>query len=513
VSEPDTRTRPDESDRTVVIVGAGPIGLLLATELGRAGVRAVVLERRTETDLRSPAMAINGATVELLDQAGLLEPLKAQTMPLPVAHFAHLWLDLAPLAGRHESSLIAPQWRIEKLLEARARDLGVDVRRGVEVTGLTQDDDGVTLTTTAGPVRGAYLVGADGWRSPVRRLAGIDFPLRRSRFYGLVGDLEADWSSLRPGQLGAAYSPVGGTYAGTPTEPGTVRVSTAEWGVEPEDPDAPVTLAELNARVERLTGTTFTTATPKWLTRVENPTANAETYRAGRVFLVGDAAHVFFPFNGQRLSTGFQDATNLGWKLAADLRGDAPPGLLDSYHAERHPAAEWAIATVSAQESLVDPAQGAAALRTVFTALIEQPDTNRLLAETVMGLAVRYPLGEGPLVGRRLPHVGLKTAEGETSVAAILRPGRGVLLNLTGTAARAAEGYPGRVDVVTATGSPDIPATAVLLRPDGHVAWAEPIRAGSGGSTGADGADGAGSDLAAALRTWFGAPDPATRTA
>ena len=479
---------------TVIIVGAGPIGLLLATELGLAGTPAVVLERRAEPDPRSPAMAINGATVELLDQRGLLDPLREHTLVLPAAHFSHLWLDLTPLAGRHEPSLVVPQWRIEQLLEARAAELGVDVRRGVEVTGLEQDDTGVTVTTSTGDVRGAYVVGADGWDSTVRRLAGIGFPLRESQFYGLIGDLEADWSSLQPGQVGASYSPAGGTYAGTPTQPGTVRIATAEWGVSPEDPDAPVTLEELNTRVKRLTGTEFAGATPRWLARTTNPTANAETYRSGRVFLAGDAAHVFFPFNGQRLSTGFQDALNLGWKLAADLRGDAPEGLLDTYHAERHPAGAWAVANVAAQEALVDPTASTQPLREVFTRLIGLGDSNRFLAETVMGLGVRYPVGDGALLGDRLPHVPLKTSEEESSVAAVLRSGRGVLLLLSGDATAAA-GYADRVDVVTAAATEAIPAGAVLLRPDGHVAWTDTAER-----------EGTGPDLATALRTWFGAP-------
>ncbi|HEX2315831.1 MAG TPA: FAD-dependent monooxygenase [Thermomonospora sp.] len=484
---------------TVVIVGAGPIGLMLACELGLAGVRTIVLERRTGTDLRSPAMAINGATVELLDQRGLLDALREHSMELPAAHFANLWLDLTPLTERHEASLIVPQWRIERRLEEHATGLGVEVRRGVEVIGLAQDGGCVTVTVRAGTeidtVTGRYLVGCDGWESTVRELAGIGFPVREPAFYGLIGDLEADWADLLPEQVGAYYCPVGGTYAGTPTEPGVCRIATAEWGVSPPDPSAPVTLEELNTRVRRLTGTEFKTARVRWLARTRNPSANADAYRSGRVFLAGDAAHVFFPFNGQRLSAGFQDAVNLGWKLAADLRGDAPAGLLDSYQDERRPAGEWACANVAAQEALVHPPETAGPLRTLFTQLIGIEGANRHLAETVMGLSVRYPMGatDDPLLGARLPHVPLTTPDGVTTVARLLHRARGVLLRLSGDAD--APGHRDRVDVVAAEPTPHIEAGAVLLRPDGHVAWTDTAER-----------DGTGPALDDALRTWFGAP-------
>jgi 2-polyprenyl-6-methoxyphenol hydroxylase-like FAD-dependent oxidoreductase len=477
----------------VIIVGGGPVGLLLGSELALAGIPVVLLERREETDPRSPGMAINGAVVELLDQRGLLDEIRGQALELPAAHFANLWLDLSILTGRHETSLIIPQRRLEKALEERALTLGVEIRRGVEVTGIEQDADGVAALTTAGRVTGAHLVGADGWDSTVRRLAGIGFPLRGDAFYGIIGDIEADWADLLPEQVGASYCPVGGTYAGTPTEPGVCRISTAEWGVAPADPNAPVTIEELNERVLRLTGTEFKDARPRWLARVGNPTANADAYRSGRVFLAGDAAHVFFPFNGQRISTGLQDAVNLGWKLAADLRGTAPEGLLDTYQSERRPAVEWAIANVAAQEALVYPPRFATPLRELFTRLIALGDANRLLAEAAMGLDIRYPLGEGPLTGARLPHVPLTGPNGDTTVPALLRPGLGVLLDLSGSGTGTPQGYTDRIVAARADPTPQIPAAAVLLRPDGHVAW-------EGSPT--EDADG----LAGALLAWFGEP-------
>jgi bifunctional hydroxylase/dehydrase len=501
--------------RTVVIAGAGPIGLMLACELGLAGVRSVVLERRSETDPRSPGMAINGAVVELLDQRGLLDALREHAMTLPAAHFSNLWLDMTPIADIHESSLVLPQWRLERSLETRAVELGADVRRGALVTGLAQDSSGISVavrtTTGTDTVEGAYLVGCDGADSTVRALAGIGFPLRESRFYGIVGDIEADWSDLVPEQVGARYSTVGGTYAGTPVGPNIWRISTAEWGVEPADPTAPVTLDELNDRVERLTGTRFKTATPLWLERNGNPTANADTYRAGRVFLAGDAAHVFFPFNGQRLSSGFADAANLGWKLAADLGGWAPPDLLDSYHDERHPVGRWVAMNVAAQEALVHPPQAAQPLRELFTELIAIEEVNRRLVEMVMGLSIQYPSGapdgspRDPMLGRRLPHVALTIGGGggTSGVAQLLRSGRGVFVDLSGdptaidgSAAAAVSRYADRVDLVLAEPDARIAAAAVLLRPDGHVAW---TAARPGGPA-------AEPDLDTALRTWFGTP-------
>ncbi|POM22539.1 3-(3-hydroxy-phenyl)propionate/3-hydroxycinnamic acid hydroxylase [Actinomadura rubteroloni] len=464
----------------VVIVGAGPVGLALACELGAAGVAATVLERRDGTDLRSPGMAINGAVVELLEQRGLLEPLRQYAMDLPAAHFSNLWLDLAPVLAEHPPSMIVPQWRIERHLEARARELGVTVVRGAEVTGLEQDDDAVTVTCNGGEtLTASYVVGCDGPDSTVRRLAGIGFPLRDAKFYGLLGDIEADFADLLPEQVGASYSPVGGTYAGTPAEPGVWRINTAEWGVAPADPDAPVTLDELNDRVERLTGTRFKKATARWLVRTRNPTANADAYRSGRVFLAGDAAHVFFPFNGQRLSAGFHDASNLGWKLAAEIGGWAPDGLLDTYHGERHPVGRWICVNVQAQEALAAPPESAQPLRELFAALIALPDTNRFLAETVMGLGVRYPLGgEGahPLVGRRL--------------RVELEPGRGALLDFGGGVPDGAlDGRRDRVDLVVREPLPGADVPAALVRPDGHVVW---VAAEGGG------------DLAEALGRWFG---------
>ncbi|MFE2410988.1 FAD-dependent monooxygenase [Kitasatospora sp. NPDC059408] len=493
----------------VIIAGAGPVGLLLAHELGLAGVATVVLERRTETDLRSPGMAINGAVVELLDQRGLLDGLRALALPLPAAHFSQLWLETSGLEGRHEQSMILPQWRIEQHLEQEAVRVGAEVRRGVEVVALTQDADGVAVTVRSAEgestLNGSFVVGCDGAQSTVRELAGIGFPGRESAFYGIIGDIEADFADLLPEQFGAHYSPLGGTYAGTPVGPDIWRINTAEFGVAPADPQAPVTMAELNERVLRLTGTEFKSARPLWLTRTGNPTGHAERYRSGRVFLAGDAAHVFFPFNGQRLSTGFQDVLNLGWKLAAELAGRAPEGLLDTYHDERHPVGERVLMNIQAQEVLAGSLGSAGPLRDLFGDLIRIDAVNRYLLEMVMGLGIAYPMPGGNLapgaadglLGRRLPHVPLVTDGGESSVPRLLRGGRAVLLDLSGGSLSPGDlsGWSGALDVVVAEPTEALPVVAVLLRPDGHVAWV----AESGDPAGSSG-------LGAALRTWLGDP-------
>jgi hypothetical protein len=262
----------------------------------------------------------------------------------------------------------------------------------------------------------------------------------------------------------------------------------------------------LNERVLRLTGTEFKSAKPVWLTRTGNPTGHAERYRDGRIFLAGDAAHVFFPFNGQRLSTGFQDALNLGWKLAAELAGWAPEGLLDTYHAERHPVGEQVLMNIKVQESLADSLDKSGPLRDLFTQLIRLGDVNGYLVDMVMGLGIVYPMPGGNrvpgaadgLLGRRLPHVPLVTGDGETSVPRLLRGGRALLLDFSGGSVPLGDlsGWSGRLDIVTAEPTEAIPAAAVLLRPDGHAAWVT----GNGDTAQPENA------IETALRAWLGEP-------
>ncbi|MFD0636631.1 FAD-dependent monooxygenase [Catenulispora yoronensis] len=401
------------------------------------------------------------------------------------------------------------------------------VRRGAEVVGLAQDEDSVTLDVRTADgteqLTAQYVVGADGVGSAIRQLAGIPFTGTDKPFYGLIGDVRIASADFHGEHFGAKYSPVGGLFTGTPIGPDLWRIVTSEFDLESGHAlSDEVTLDELNTRVERLTGSPFTNAEVLWLGRTDNPSRLADRYREGRVFLAGDAAHVFFPFNGQRLSSGFQDALNLGWKLAATIGGWAPAGLLDTYEAERLPAGRFAVENVAAQEALASPPESAAPLRALFGHLLKFEPVNRFLAETAQGLGVRYlpqvgadaETGAGtgtgtgtgtseaaaphPLLGLRLPPVRLETAAGETESAALLRGGHGVLLDLSGGKNPAPDvaGWADRVDLVVAEPSAALGLAAALLRPDGHVAW---LSTGDGGESGFDG-------LAESLTAWFGEP-------
>lgn len=485
----------------VAVAGAGPVGLMLACELSVAGVEVVVLERSPEPRRDALGMAINATVVELLHQRGLMDGLRPHGLSWPAAHFAHIPLDPARLTGRRENNFIVPQARLERRLEERAAELGIEVRRGTEVVGLSQDGTGVTVRvrTSGGaedePVRAAYLIGCDGADSTVRSLAGIGFPGEDLPFHGITGDLPA--TDALSAWFGA-HQLDRGMFTVAPSAPGVLRVSTGEFGVEPADAAAPAGVAELRDAARRLTGRDLDLPEPHWLARWGHRTRQAERYRDGRVLLAGDAAHVIFPLGGQALSTGVEDAVNLAWKLAAALRGDAPAGLLDTYEAERHPVAARARRTTLAQSALMHPMDRIAPLRELFAELVELPQVNEFLVDMAAARDVRYAFGpDHPLVGGRLPDVPLTTASGGIGLAGTLHAARGVLLVLGDGAAPAEEaaGWAGRVDVVRAAPSAEIDATALLLRPDGRVAWA----AGDGGAAG----------LRDALAAWFGDPVPA----
>ncbi|MEU8652079.1 FAD-dependent monooxygenase [Streptomyces sp. NPDC048737] len=494
------------TDTDVVIAGAGPTGLMLACELRLAGVDVAVVERLAERTGESRAGGMHSRTLEVLDQRGVLDRFLAAGELQPVGHFSGLYLDFDESESRHPYPLMILQSAIERLLEEWAAELGVRVRRSSEVSGIRQDEAGVTVelgTTGAAPatLRARYLVGCDGGRSTVRKLAGIDFPGTPATMTALIGDVELP--GLPEDYVWVRRFP-GGDFSAIAFEPGWYRVITSEYD-RVADRDEPPTFEQLRESLIRLAGTDYGMRSPRWVSRFGDAARQAARYREGRVLLAGDAAHIHFPAGGQGLNMGVQDAVNLGWKLASVVRGRAPESLLDSYHAERHPVAERVLHNTRAQAALARPGAQTDALRDVFGSLIVFDDVNRYLRGMLTALDIRYPVdGRHPLAGRRVPDADLKTPGGATRVYELLHAARPVLLDLCGSAevAAAAEGWADRVDLVEARSEDDhwsvpavgeIPAPAALLiRPDGHVAW---VAAAGAPDTSA---------LRAALATWFG---------
>ncbi|MGW1727847.1 FAD-dependent monooxygenase [Streptomyces sp. NPDC002306] len=484
MKENDVEHTGDDAD--VVIAGAGPTGLMLACELRLAGVDVVVLERLDERTGESRAGGMHSRTLEVLDQRGILERFLEAGELQPVGHFSGLYVDFDEFESRHPYPLMILQSAIERLLEERAAELGVRVRRSSQVSGVRQDAAGVTVevrTDRAEPatLRAGYLVGCDGGRSTVRKLAGIGFPGTEATMTALIGDVEL------PG-LPEDYIWVrrcaGGDFSAIAFEPGWYRVITSEYD-RVADRDEPPTFEQLRESLVRLAGTDYGMHSPRWVSRFNDAARQADRYRQGRVLLAGDAAHIHFPAGGQGLNMGVQDAVNLGWKLASVVRGHAPQSLLDSYHAERHPVAERVLHNTRAQSALARPGAQTDALREVFGSLMVFDDVNRYLRHLLTALDIRYPLGGGHLLtGRRVPDADLKTPDGATRVHALLHAGRPVLLDLLGSAevAATAANWSQRVDLVEARSEDEhwpvpavgeIPApTALLIRPDGHVAWA-----------------------------------------
>ncbi|MER6687617.1 FAD-dependent monooxygenase [Streptomyces minutiscleroticus] len=478
----------------VVVAGGGPVGLLLGCELQRAGARVLVVDRLTEPAGHDRAGVLHTRTVEYLDMRGLLSRFREGNDTVTGLPFAGLFgrgLNHALLTTRHPYSLLVPQSRTEELLAQHAAELGVPVHRGHEVSALRQDDDGVdiSLATPEGErvVRAGYVVGCDGGRSTVRRLTGIGFPGHSARVSALIGyvttrekNVPRRWQRTPHGIVILAFPPEGGIG----------RVVVVEYDRPHPSPDQPVTLEELRAGVHRVYGRELDLHEPVvWMSRFSDATRQAETYRRGRVFLAGDAAHIHFPIGGQGLNTGLHDAMNLGWKLAAHIVGWAPPGLLDTYHEERHRAGRRMLHLTRAQLALMHPdEQHVTALREIFEELLALDDTNRLLTAALNGLDLRYGPGTGggedgetdsretshPLLGLFAPDLGLEVGGVSTRTAELLRSGRGLLLDLTahGGPARTAAPWADRIDTVTARGAAAGSPAALLVRPDGHVAWA-----------------------------------------
>ncbi|MFG2269274.1 rifampin monooxygenase [Streptomyces chartreusis] len=452
----------------VIVVGGGPTGLMLAAELRLHDVHVVVLEKLTEPTPQSRGQGLHARSVEMMDQRGLLERFLAVSEKFQVGGLfggiAKTWPD--GLDTAHPYGLATPQPVTERLLNERALELGTEIRRGCEVVGLSQDDDGVSVELADGTrLRSRYLAGCDGGRSVVRRLLGVGFPGEAATVETLLGEMEL---TEDPERIAAVVAEVRKTqlrFGAGAGEDGVYRVVVPADGVA-EDRASEPTLDEFKRQLRATAGTDFGAHSPRWLSRFGDSTRQAERYRVGRVLLAGDAAHIHPPTGGQGLNLGVQDAFNLGWKLAATVRGRAPEGLLDTYHAERHPVGAAVLANTRAQITLLGSEPGPTALRELFSKLMDFAEVNRYITGMITAVDVRYDFGEGhDLLGRRMRDLPLKQGR----LYELTHDGRGLLLDRTGRLS--VKGWADRVDqVVDAAEELDVPA--VLLRPDGHVAWA-----------------------------------------
>lgn len=487
----------------VIVVGAGPAGLMLTGELRLAGINVTLLERLERPTGQSRGLGFTARTMEVFDQRGLLSRL-GEVETSNVGHFGGLPLDFGLVRGAHFGGKLVPQGRTEEMLAGWVADLGADVRRGHEVVGLEQDAEGVWVDV-AGPagmqrLRSAYVVGCDGGRSTVRKAAKIDFPGTAATLEMFLADIRG--VELRSRMIGETFP--GGMVMVGHLDGGVERIIVCERGTPPKRRTEPVAFAEVAAAWERLTGEDISHAEPVWISSFGDATRQAARYRQGRVLLAGDAAHIHLPAGGQGMNASIQDSVNLGWKLAATVRGWAPPDLLDSYHAERHAVGERLLLNTQAQGLLFLSGSDMQPLRDLMTELMRIEDVARRLIGMVSGLEIRYDIGSGshPLLGLRLPNSKLVTRSGVVHAYQALHAGRGVLFDLADDRPMrdVATGWADRVDVVTAQpvnfGTPDedelAGTSAVLVRPDGHVAWVAP--------------DGGEPELVMALNRWFGRP-------
>src|SRR5215218_1404177 len=477
------------TEHAVVIAGGGPTGLMLAGELALAGVDVAIVERRASQDrpgLR--AGGLHSRTIEALDQRGTADRFLSQGQVAQVAGFAWIPLDISDFPTRHNYGLGLWQNHIERILAGWVGELA----------GVAQDDTGVDVEVSDGrSLRAEYLVGCDGGRSVVRKAAGIEFPGWDPSTSNLIAEVEMseepEWG-LRRDALGIhAFSRLedGGPVGVMVTEQRLGRTG------EP-------TLRDLSEALITVYGTDYGIHSPTWISRFTDLARQAASYRKGRVLLAGDASHVHYPAGGQGLNIGVQDAVNLGWKLAQVVNGTSPESLLDTYHAERHPVAARVLRNTMAQVALLRTDDRTNALRDTVSELLSMDEPRKRFAAEMSGLDIHYDLGEGhPLLGRRMPNLKVVTTNGPLGVFTLLHDARPVLLNLGEPGGFDIAPWADRVRLIDAeyVGEWELPAlgtvtapTAVLIRPDGYVAWV---------------ADGTDLGLPDALSTWFGPPDAA----
>ncbi|MGE3176791.1 MAG: FAD-dependent monooxygenase [Vicinamibacterales bacterium] len=490
---------------SVVIAGAGPTGLMLAGELALAGVDVAVVERRPSQRLSGTrALGISSRTIEVLDQRGIADRFLSAGQVAQVAGFALTRLDISDFPTRHNYGLALKQQHIERILADWVAELGVSILYGRELTGFVQHASGVEVACAdQRPLRAQYLVGCDGGRSLVRKTANIDFPGWNPTSSNVLAEVEM---TEQPPY--GVHRTAAGTYAFGRTEYEIVGGNVSYKDVGPilvmvPEPDATSTidptLDDLKAALVALCGTDYGVHSPTWISRFTDVTRQAATYRCGRVVLAGDAAHVHSPIGGQGLSMGLQDAVNLGWKLAQVIKGTSPDSLLDTYHAERHPVAARVLKTTMAQVALHREDDRTVAAREIVGDLLKMEEPRKHLAGLMSGLDIRYNLGDGhPLLGRRMPDLDVVTRSGPLRVFRLLHTAQPVLLNLDAPFRIDISQWSDRVQYVEVTyhGRWELPVlggiaapAAVLVRPDGYVAWVDDART-----------------LGEALTSWFGAP-------
>ncbi|MDJ0466260.1 FAD-dependent monooxygenase [Streptomyces sp. H27-C3] len=484
-------------DADVVIIGAGPAGLMLAGELRLGGAHVIVVERLERPTGQSRGLGFTARALESFEQRGLV-PRFGAVETSPMGHFGGIVFDYTVLKDAHFGARGIPQSQTEAVLEEWAGELGTDIRRGWEFRALEQDDDGVSVAV-AGPggehrLRAQFLVGADGGQSTVRAAAGFAFPGTSATRGMYLADVVG--CQVKPRPLGERLP--GGMVMAAPLAEGIDRIIVCEHGAPPADRGETTEFAEIAAAWQRLTGEDISHGHGDWVSTFTDATRQASEYRRGRVLLVGDAAHIHLPAGGQGLSTGVEDAANLGWKLTATVRGTAPDGLLDTYEGERHPVGARLLMNTRAQGMVFLGGPEADPLRDMFGELLGLDQVKRHLAGVVSHLDVAYDLGGHPLAGRRMAAEVLNTAGGQVSTPDLLHAAQGCLLDLADNPELRAVTAGWKDRVVSVTGTPQDEeaysgATALLVRPDGYIAWA------------GDDSDG----LEAALRRWFGAPDVA----